>query len=88
MLLDAGVAPESCSAARAIGYRQALAQLHMWRDDPVTIDTDSLVCLSRTAGPHVNVLFSSLLRGDARALPDEQRCCLPTHVSFMHVSFN
>ena len=44
MLLDAAVAPESCSAARAIGYRQALAQLHTWRDNPDTITADSVVC--------------------------------------------
>ena len=46
MLLDAGIAPESCSAARAIGYRQALAQLHTWRNDPSTITADSVVCLA------------------------------------------
>ena len=45
MLLDAGIALESCSAARAIGYRQALAQLHRWRDDPDTISADSVVCI-------------------------------------------
>ncbi len=46
MLLDAGIMPDSCSAARAIGYRQALAQLQRWRDDPETITVDSVVCLA------------------------------------------
>ena len=46
MLLDADVAPESCSAARAIGYRQALAQLHRWRDDASSITADSVVRLN------------------------------------------
>ena len=46
MLLDAGIEPDSCSAARAIGYRQALAQLHRWRDDPDTITADSVVYLA------------------------------------------
>ena len=44
MLLDAGILPDSCSAARAIGYRQALGQLQAWRDDPVSITADSVVC--------------------------------------------
>ena len=43
--MDAHVAAESCSAARAIGYRQALAQLHRWRDDFATISGDSLVSI-------------------------------------------
>ncbi len=48
MLLDEGVMPDSCSAARAIGYRQALAQLHRWRDNPETITANSVVCMANS----------------------------------------
>ena len=44
-LLDRGVAEDSCSAARAIGYRQALEHLYRWQADPSAATPDDVVRL-------------------------------------------
>lgn len=45
LLLDRGVAEDSCSAARAIGYRQALEHLHRWRASPAAATPEDVVRL-------------------------------------------
>lgn len=43
VLLDAGIAPNSNCASRAIGYRQAAEALQRWHADPASLTQQSMV---------------------------------------------
>ena len=74
-LLDRGVGEDSCSSARAIGYRQALEHLCRWRADPSTATPEDVVRHSRSARHFCQELadFRSQIYGFAKILNTRPR---------------